>query len=370
LLGHVSIVPATVSGDLVTISIAVLVWGIGALVVATVLADRRGLLPHELVSFGRWTGTLAAALSLGAAAIHFAVIGSHFAEYPLYGIAFTAFAWFQVGWAAAYLAARGPSVALAAVAVNGGALVVWAVSRTIGLPIGPQPGELEPVGPLDVAAAILEVALIVVLAWDLRARSLRWRPALPFGGAAVVLGTGVLAVILLTSAAFVASGGEAHPAASHGLPIADASSPPPAADAEGSVTPSTGSSAAPAATASSAPLSAAVQPGTVRFGSTLDLSGQIATSIARFRAGDTAVWIADFIEPPRTADIRLMIVQVLPDGREFEHWRQEITVDPDASRLVAGADLSIYVHGGEGSYRLRYLRGDQLLAEGAFEFVP
>ena len=91
----------------------------------------------------------------------------------------------------------------------------------------------------------------------------------------------------------------------------------------------------------------------------------------KFRPGDTAVWIADFSEAPDVPSIRLLIVQVLPDGREIEHWRQDIPLDdPQARRLVAGADLSIYVHGGEGSYRMRYLRGDELLAEGAFEFVP
>lgn len=87
--------------------------------------------------------------------------------------------------------------------------------------------------------------------------------------------------------------------------------------------------------------------------------------------GTSAVWIADFAESPDVPVILLMIVAVLPDGREFEHWRQEIPLaDPAAKQLVAGADLSIYVHGGEGTYRLRYLRGDELLAEGTFVFIP
>jgi hypothetical protein len=60
---------------------------------------------------------------------------------------------------------------------------------------------------------------------------------------------------------------------------------------------------------------------------------------------------------------------VLPDGREFEHWREDIPVDPGARRLVGRADLSIYLHGGDGRHLMRYLRGDTLLAEGAFELV-
>jgi hypothetical protein len=75
--------------------------------------------------------------------------------------------------------------------------------------------------------------------------------------------------------------------------------------------------------------------------------------------------------PPGVSTIRKEIVQILPDGREFEHWREDIQLpDPNATRLIGHAELSLYVHGGVGSYRLRYLRGTDLLAEGAFELVP
>ena len=68
--------------------------------------------------------------------------------------------------------------------------------------------------------------------------------------------------------------------------------------------------------------------------------------------------------------VRLFIVQVLPDGREFEHWREDIAIaDPASRRLVGGADLSVFLHGGAGRHVMRYMRGDALLAEGVFEFV-
>lgn len=111
--------------------------------------------------------------------------------------------------------------------------------------------------------------------------------------------------------------------------------------------------------------------GEISFGGALDQVGEIASPTNRFREGQAAVWIAYFRDAPEVDTIRLLIVQVLPDGREFEHWREDIALaDPSASRLVGGAVLSLYVHGGEGSYRMRYLRGEDLLAEGAFEFVP
>jgi hypothetical protein len=112
-------------------------------------------------------------------------------------------------------------------------------------------------------------------------------------------------------------------------------------------------------------------PGVIQFGSALDPGGQITQSDNRFREGETAVWIADFREPPGVPEILKLIIQVLPDGREFEHWREQVPVsDPTATRLVGHAELSVYVHGGVGSYRLRYIRGDALLAEGTFELVP
>ena len=44
-----------------------------------------------------------AALSVGAATIHFAVTFEHFAEYPLYGIFFLVISWAQVIWPAVLL---------------------------------------------------------------------------------------------------------------------------------------------------------------------------------------------------------------------------------------------------------------------------
>jgi len=424
LLTHITAPITAASTDPVAVSVAIVISGIAALLVATLLADRGGLLPESGATFGQWTATLAVTFSLGAAAIHFAVIGEHFAEYPPYGVAFTALAWFQVGWAVGWVVRRRRSVALSAIAINGGALAIWAMSRTVGLPIGPEPGELEPVGSLDVLAGVLEVALIGLLAWDLGSRAIRFRPALPAAGAIVVVGSVVLAVVAATSAALASAGADEHhhqavlepsaatdaePTGTGGLAVerpADPSSSgaiPSPAPSLASEAPSAGADTAepsvvgaapsPAATpeATSAPtvrptrspgptvrppppsptVAPASQPGVIQFGSALDPGGQIAQPDNLFREGETAVWIADFREAPAVPEILKLIVQVLPDGREFEHWREQVAVsDPTATRLVGQAELSLYAHGGAGSYRLRYLRGDVLLAEGAFELVP
>jgi hypothetical protein len=80
-----------------------------------------------------------AALSVGAAAIHFAVVFEHFAEYTLYGVFFLVISW----------------------ARNAIVIAVYAASRTVGLPFGPDLHSPESVGALDVTSCVLEFGLIV-----------------------------------------------------------------------------------------------------------------------------------------------------------------------------------------------------------------
>jgi hypothetical protein len=100
------------------------------------------------------------------------VIDAHFAEYPPYGVAFLdgvaflALAGFQVVWAVAYVLSPERPLAVAAIVVNAGAVLIWAASRTVGLPFGPEPGHVDSVGPFDVAAGAMEITLIAALAWS------------------------------------------------------------------------------------------------------------------------------------------------------------------------------------------------------------
>jgi hypothetical protein len=116
-----------------------------------------------------------AALSIGAAAIHFAVVFEHFAEYTLYGVFFLVISWAQVIWPAVLLwRPSRPSRPWLWLGVAGNAIViaVYAASRTVGLPFGPDLHEAESVGALDVVSCVLEFALIAGSA------ALLWRPAI------------------------------------------------------------------------------------------------------------------------------------------------------------------------------------------------
>ena len=147
-----------------------------------------------------------AALSAGAAAIHFAVMFEHFSEYSLYGVFFLVLAWAQLVWPVVLIAlpfltwapararpARFPAGwsrsglrALAArrVAVwlwlgivgNAGVVVVYFSSRSIGLPIGPDTKTVEAWGGLDLVCAIEEILLVVIAAAVLARPGLLARP--------------------------------------------------------------------------------------------------------------------------------------------------------------------------------------------------
>jgi len=113
-----------------------------------------------------------AAVSAGAAAIHFAVVFGHFAQYLLYGVFFLVVGWAQLIWPAVLVWRPSRFWLWLGAAGNGVVLAVYAASRTVGLPFGPDLHHPEPAGPLDLVCGVLEVALLAGCA------ALLWRPSL------------------------------------------------------------------------------------------------------------------------------------------------------------------------------------------------
>jgi len=156
----------------------------------------------------------AAVLTVGAALIHVGVSADHFREWWAAGLFFLVSAAAQLGWAVwcwsrpssrrVLLAGAGGSVALA---------LVWAVSRTSGLPFGPGAGVAEPVGVADTVCVALEVlsaglAVVAATAWaPIRLKG----PSTPRRAAAL---TGAVAALtLVASGAAIAAPGHDHGAA-------------------------------------------------------------------------------------------------------------------------------------------------------------
>jgi hypothetical protein len=97
--------------------------------------------------------------SAGAATIHFAVIAQHFEEYWLFGTFFVGVGLLQLAWAVLVVARPSPGLYLAGAAGNAVVAAMWIVSRTAGLPLGPEAGEPEAVGLADTVATVYEIVL-------------------------------------------------------------------------------------------------------------------------------------------------------------------------------------------------------------------
>lgn len=162
-----------------------------------VRVDRLGM-PHRIGL---------SALSLGAAALHFAVVGDHIEEHVPFGVAFAVVAWLQAAWAVAIVAApERRLLRLLQAGVVGNLLVIgaWVVSRTAGLPFGPHAGEPEAASAVDVVATSLEMLVVlgcvaVLLAGDRQAHRARPRSSVLAGALATCTVAVTVTVALATS---------------------------------------------------------------------------------------------------------------------------------------------------------------------------
>lgn len=120
----------------------------------------------------------AAALSIAASMIHASVIVPHFREYFLFGVFFVVSAVFQLVWGMVVWNRRNDRTLLIVGAVANLAIVaLWVATRTVGLPIGPEPGQTEVAGLHDIIASIDEVAIALACGLALIPGA-RWKGAL------------------------------------------------------------------------------------------------------------------------------------------------------------------------------------------------
>jgi hypothetical protein len=150
-----------------------------------------------------------AVVSLATAGIHFAVMGDHFREYVAFGIFFAVVAWFQSLWALGVVVSPTRSLLLIGAIVNALVVVVWLVSRTIGLPIGPDPGIAEPAAFLDVLSTVLEVVIVASIA-TLLVRGAPGRATAGARSGLALVGGLAMVLVLLTTVAVASMSEEAH----------------------------------------------------------------------------------------------------------------------------------------------------------------
>jgi hypothetical protein len=100
---------------------------------------------------------IAVAATAASAGIHFAVAPEHFHEWWGFGTFFVVSGLAQLAWAAS------PSNAAIGIGGNAALIALWALSRTTGLPFGPDAGTPEAIGSVDVASVLLELTAVVAL---------------------------------------------------------------------------------------------------------------------------------------------------------------------------------------------------------------
>ena len=107
---------------------------------------------------------VAALLVFVSSFIHSAEISPHFEQYWLYGVFFGVVTLLQAMWSVMIYSDPLNRRYLVAGAIGNVALiVVWAITRTIGVPVGPQSGP-EAVGVIDVLSKLDELAAVVCIA--------------------------------------------------------------------------------------------------------------------------------------------------------------------------------------------------------------
>ena len=150
-----------------------------------------------------------AALLMGAAFVHFGVMGDHFDFAVAHGTFFAAAAWIQLGFALGLVLRPSRRLLQAIIVVNAAIVGTWIMARTVGAPFGTPDWEPQPVGFADVLSTVFESLVIAgsvaVLAGKLETRKFAPTHALP------ALGAVVSTVMILSTLSLVpAVAGEAH----------------------------------------------------------------------------------------------------------------------------------------------------------------
>jgi hypothetical protein len=167
---------------------------------------------EQLDATSRWA---LAALSLGGAFVHFAVMGEHFDVSVPHGVFFAVAAWLQLAFAFAVVIRPSRGVLQAGVIMNMAIIGVWVVSRSFGTPFDPTPWTPEAATFPDVLATVFEGVSVLGCASLLSTRTTRrLSPAL---GLPAVGALAVAVVILSTLSLVPAVAGESH---DHGTALA------------------------------------------------------------------------------------------------------------------------------------------------------
>lgn len=99
---------------------------------------------------------------MGASVIHVSVTSEHFEEWVAAGVFFVVIAVAEAGVGVLLVWTPRRVLYLVVLAVSAATVLVWAVSRTTGLPFGPEAGTPEGVGRPDTISTLFELVTVLV----------------------------------------------------------------------------------------------------------------------------------------------------------------------------------------------------------------
>jgi len=138
-------------------------------------ADLRAWMDRRGMSRPNSGMMLAAAFSAVAALIHGLVAPEHFQEAFIYGAFFAVSTVAQLAWSVLAVTRNDRWLAAVGLVGNAACVLLWAVTRSVGIPLGPEAGEVEAVGALDVLCAAAEVGVVALCAMAIGQHVHPWR---------------------------------------------------------------------------------------------------------------------------------------------------------------------------------------------------
>lgn len=123
---------------------------------------------------------IAAVLVFSSSVIHSVVIAEHFEEFWLFGVFFAVVTLAQAAWTVLVFGdPLNRRVLFWGAVGNALLIVVWAISRTVGVPFGPEPWTPEAIGVIDLLSKADELAAVILVVAVLTRLSGKWRTISP-----------------------------------------------------------------------------------------------------------------------------------------------------------------------------------------------
>ena len=147
---------------------------------------------------------LVALAGTAAAGVHYTVMPAHFNESALYGSFFLVAATAQLVYSVLLLCRPSRPLIAAGLAGNAAILLLWLLTRTIAIPLGPAAGETEAFGGLDILAAAFEIVFVAGACGLLHKPRLLRRAAWPPAWSPAIWIAAPIAVLAISVTAYAA----------------------------------------------------------------------------------------------------------------------------------------------------------------------